>query len=523
MYQEIPLNKMPDNSLLFNEYLNNSNWRKNQLGYDFINLELDFKNRLEDLKKQSFDRLGLSRAIKKYMAEFGLSEKTNANLEKLKKPDCVCIVAGQQPALFGGPLYNFYKAITAIKIATQMGLKLGRPFVPIFWNGSNDHDVDESNRFYYLDKHRRMIKGSLSGVKSQTLDRMVIGKEVLTLKSKIENEMSRVDFLEEVWQILLPQNNDTIGGWQTRILNQLFGKDGLLILEPKILKEISPAPFAQLLEKEDSFIKQIKVNSENLKSKNYGIQVDTEVSSRLMVYQKDSGRYRLKKVGPNWTDGKQSWNNQELIEKSQNTDFDLTPDALGRPLWQDMIIPVAAYIAGPGEIAYFHQLKGCYELFGMKMPLILARESGTFLEKNHIKFMDHYKISNDQFYDFKKWSVVPINSIDSASEIPADLFENWRKKAFNPDEMRLFEKFKSKFEKLNQKFYENLHSNRKNNADIGNKQLQEWKDFIFPMNLTQERVYGLLPLMARHGTSVLQFLEKEPYHFGKHFIYTLND
>ena len=32
-----------------------------------------------------------------------------------------------------------------------------------------------------------MIKGSLSGIKSQTLDRMVIGKEVLALKSKIEN------------------------------------------------------------------------------------------------------------------------------------------------------------------------------------------------------------------------------------------------------------------------------------------------------------------------------------------------
>ena len=75
---------------------------------------------------------------------------------------------------------------------------------------------------------------------------------------------------------------------------------------------------------------------------------------------------------------------------------------------------------------------------------------------------------------------------------------------------------------MNKKFYEKIDSNRKNKMEIGNKQLQEWKDFIFPKQLTQERVYGALPIFARHGADALQFLENVPYEWGRHFIYTLN-
>ena len=523
MYQAIPLSQMPDTTRLFKEYLSNSDWRKEQLGYSLVNIEADILARHKVLAAQKFDRIGLSQIIKNYMADFGLSDQVDLSLEKLKNPDCVCIVTGQQPALFGGPLYNYYKAISTIKLAAQMEKKIGKPFVPIFWNASNDHDVEEANRFYYLDKHRRMVKGSLSGLSLKPLHSVFVGREILQLKSKIESEISRVDFLSDAWHKLLPQSEDSIGSWQTRILNQLFADKGLLILEPKILKSASRNALARLLNEEDRFIKQVQVNSEYLKNKDFQVQVEAEVTSRMMLYQKGVGRNRLQKKGDKWGHEQQDWSVASLIENNENLDFEMTPDALGRPIWQDMIMPVAAYIAGPGEIAYYHQLKGCYEIFGMKMPLILPREGGTIFEKNHLKLLTHLKIPKDQFFELKKWQRVPIEPKTSAFTIQPSVFENGQINANSPEELRLFEVFKAKLERLNQKFYEKLISSRNNRMAVGNKQLQEWKDFVFPMNLAQERVYGILPLLAKHGSLALEFLANEPYQWGNHFIYTFNE
>lgn len=523
MFQRIAQTQIPSNSKIFNQYLKDSNWRKEYFGFSFLNLEGDFLQRCKHLASQSFDRSGLSSEIKSYMMPLGISEKVNLNLEKLKNPDCVCIVAGQQPSLFGGPLYNHYKAITAIKIAEQMEAKIGKPFVPVFWNASNDHDIDEANRFYYLDKNRRLVKNSISSLNADPLDRVYIAKEILSLKNNLEGELSRVDFLDVVWQKLLPHPHDTIGTWQTRILNQLYSEKGLLILEPRILKNLSQNPFEKFLQKEDQFIHQIKENSEKLKNNNYEVQVDTHASSRMMLYQKQKGRARLTKQKDQWSLGKQNWTLSAMLANIKSPDLDLTPDALGRPIWQDMIIPVAAYIAGPGEIAYYHQLKDCYEIFGMKMPLILPRESGTIFEKNHLKFMNHYQVPLENFFEIKQWTKVLSSHAASNKELPLNIIKKWQESATNPEEAQIFERFKVKLEKLNRKYYERVTANRKNREEIGNKQLQEWKDFIFPMNLSQERVYGVLPLMARHGPSIFKDLEEKPYQWGQHFLLTMND
>ena len=462
MFQQIPQTQLPNHSKIFNRYLKNSNWRKEYFGFDFLNLKGDFLQRCKDLSLQSFDRNGLSRAIENYMEPFGISEKTNSNLEKLKNPDCVCIVAGQQPSLFGGPLYNHYKAISAIKLAEQMEAEIGKPFVPVYWNASNDHDIDEANRFYFLDKNRRLVKHTIANLQAQPLDRTSIANEIIPNKNKWEGEMSRIDFLDIAWQKLLPHLQDSIGSWQTRILNQLYSEKGLLILEPRILKDLSQNHFEKLLLKEDLFINQIKDNSEKLKNDNYEVQVDADVTSRMMLYQKQSGRIRLSRQKDQWVSGKQKWSLSSLLANINSSDFDMTPDALGRPIWQDMVMPVAAYIAGPGEIAYFHQLNGCYEIHGMKMPLILLRESGTIFEKNHLKFMNHYQIPITRFYEMKQWSNIPNAQVAANKELPFHIVKKWQESAVNPEEIQILERFKAKLDKLNQKYYEKVSANRKN-------------------------------------------------------------
>ena len=48
---------------------------------------------------------------------------------------------------------------------------------------------------------------------------------------------------------------------------------------------------------------------------------------------------------------------------------------------QEMLFPTLAFIAGPGEIAYWAELKQVFEHFSIKMPPIVPRLNITLLDR----------------------------------------------------------------------------------------------------------------------------------------------
>src|SRR5512139_303813 len=56
------------------------------------------------------------------------------------------VVTGQQAGLLGGPLFTLLKTLTAIRAARELTARHGRPFVPVFWSETEDHDLAEVNQ-----------------------------------------------------------------------------------------------------------------------------------------------------------------------------------------------------------------------------------------------------------------------------------------------------------------------------------------------------------------------------------------
>lgn len=67
------------------------------------------------------------------------------------------VTTGQQPGLFGGPLYSLYKALTAVRLAEDLEGLLARPVMPLFWVASDDHDWEEANHTFVVDGSNRLL------------------------------------------------------------------------------------------------------------------------------------------------------------------------------------------------------------------------------------------------------------------------------------------------------------------------------------------------------------------------------
>src|SRR6185437_7630146 len=57
----------------------------------------------------------------------------------------VVVTTGQQPGLFGGPVYTISKALSALAVADTLEQATGIPVAPVFWAATDDTDFREAS------------------------------------------------------------------------------------------------------------------------------------------------------------------------------------------------------------------------------------------------------------------------------------------------------------------------------------------------------------------------------------------
>ncbi len=106
------------------------------------------------------------------------------------------------------------------------------------------------------------------------------------------------------------------------------------------------------------------------------------LSSLLFLFDGNTGaRVPLKRTAEGgWHAARQNYSTTELLAILDTEPERLSPNALLRPVFQDSILPTAAYVGGPSEVAYFAQSQVLYErILGRTTP-VLPRLSATLIE-----------------------------------------------------------------------------------------------------------------------------------------------
>jgi uncharacterized protein YllA (UPF0747 family) len=137
------------------------------------------------------------------------------------------------------------------------------------------------------------------------------------------------------------------------------------------------------LERADELEDALLVRSQDLEAAGYHSQVlVTADHSLLFLIDSETGaRLPLRRTTDGeWKAGAHAYKTGQLLEILAAEPERLSPNALLRPIFQDTILPTAAYIGGPAEIAYFAQSEVLYTRILGRVTPVLPRLMATLVE-----------------------------------------------------------------------------------------------------------------------------------------------
>lgn len=317
----------------------------------------------------------------------GAPPEALAAAARLRDPDTIAIVTGQQAGLFGGPLFTLLKALTAMRLAERLSTEQHAPTVAVFWIDAEDHDWDEVSACGVLDtdlNFSEVALGRLPGAGEGPVARVHLDESIRTAIDGLAARLPATEFT--------PALLDTIGAaYQPgvsmveafgRLLDATLGPRGLIVFDAAdpSAKPLAAPVFAREVEQAGATPRLAADAGAALVARGYHAQV-TPALDHLALFRLDGVRTGIPlQQAP------------ALAERVRTRPAEFSPNVLLRPLVQDTLFPTACYVAGPNELAYLAQLHGIYDAFGVPMPLMYQRATATIVDSNTMRLLTRHDL-----------------------------------------------------------------------------------------------------------------------------------
>jgi len=356
-------------------------------------------------------RSRLAEALQAQAESFGACEAVFANIERLKN-GAAAVVTGQQVALFGGPLLTLLKAATAIRKAQEATKASGREHVPIFWLASEDHDLAEVDQVALLGKTSiETLTLSLKSARPVPVGALPVDggsdpglqhlEATLNQASELLGWAPITNLLRECYA-----PGATLASAFGRLLTKIFADFGLIVMDAasREFHAMGASVLRSALERADELEDALLVRSQDLEAAGYHAQVlVTSDHSLLFLIDVETGaRLPLRRTtNGEWKAGTRPYTTAQLLEILAAEPERLSPNALLRPVFQDKILPTAAYVGGPAEVAYFAQSEVLYSRILGRVTPVLPRLMATLVEPAIASTMATHEVQFPQALEAK--------------------------------------------------------------------------------------------------------------------------
>jgi bacillithiol biosynthesis cysteine-adding enzyme BshC len=432
------------------------------------------------------------------------------SLRKLAQPGTVAIVTGQQVGLFSGPAYTIYKAITAANVAQSLSAQ-GIPAVAVFWLATEDHDFEEVNHAWTFDAGHQPLKLAVPSPNDTNGRQRPAGGIVIEQPpvDQLAQALAAFPHGDEVIAMVREAypKGVTMGAGFRNLLKKLLAKLDLIYLDPldPAIRKISVPVVVKALEAAPELKQRLLARNRELEAAGYHAQVLIEEKTSLFFLLENGERVPLRRKDSEYGD---------LRDRAA----EVSPNALLRPVVQDYLLPTAAYIGGPAELAYFAQAEVLYDRLLGRMPVMMSRASFTLLEPRTAKLLKRYGMTvaqalvDEETLESRVARQHAPPAIMTAFDSTAGSIESAIGKLrreltpFDPTLTAALDKSRAKME------YQLAKSRRKIERELvrrderAESDAQYLANLLYPHRHLQERFYSILPFVAEHGLDLIDQL-----------------
>ena len=481
-------------SKLVNDYVEGKGTAQDFVQYT-PNLE-GYQAAMEGRKAHPINRVLLAEVLTTQYKFLRKEAAVNDNIALLKKDNTFVVTTAHQPNLFTGPLYFFYKIIHAIQLAATLKAQFPQDnFVPVYYMGSEDADLDEVGSFN--------IEGSKcqwNTKQTGAIGRMFVDDGLLKLIQQLEGYWASLPQGQTALGILKEayQKGKTINEATLYFVHAFFGSKGLLVLQPDDAQ--LKAAFIPVMEKEllTQFSNEAIQPTIMRLAKEYHVQ--TEGRSLNLFYLKDQTRARIEKQGDQYiiVDTAIRFTQSEIIAELHQYPERFSPNVILRGVYQETILPGIVFVGGGGELAYWMELKNVFQQVGVHYPLLQLRNSFLWINHKQAAQWKEMQFENqDLFKSLLELEIAFVNKhaketlhLTSQKESLVNLYTTIGNEAakvdptLGPHVEHLAQQAKAKLEALEKKM---VRAERRKQT-VAIQRIHRIKKELFPQDNLQERV-----------------------------------
>ena len=484
-----------------------------------------FQNNLSEMlsarSKTAVSREELAAILHRQTQQWTKSARVAENIDKLKNNNALAVVTGQQAGMLGGPLYTFYKIMTAVKYCQKLaGEYPDFQFVPVFWMEVNDSDFAEIATIHYLNKENDLKTLTAEENPAEQGWPIALRKVPEALKNwreEIDGDFHDTEFkTAAIERFFAPYQTSTLlKDAFAKLIAAFFAEYGVVIIDPSdaAVNRLAAPLYRKAVKQNAGLVEKLIRRSQVIEEAGYKAQIHVDSRQSLLFYTDAQNRRLRIDQGENGFvlhgDETRTFSAEELVSE-QNLSR-LSPNVALRPVLQDWLLPTAAYVGGPSEVAYLAQVAALYEAFEMPMPVVVPRHRMTLVESKIQKQIDKYGLDIAEILDNhpdyidrvfqKSVGQETFELLKTTNDTIAEALTKLETslKEMDPTLVASLEKTRNNIEgsfgKLNQKVTRSIEQNN----EIMLRQLEKVLLSLMPKNNFQERVFSVIYFSIKYG------------------------
>ena len=466
-------------------------------------------------------------------------EPTGLARERLERAaeNGIVVTTGQQPGLFGGPVYTWSKAIAVLALADTLERVCGMPVAPLFWAATDDADFAEASTTWIA------VPGGAEPITAEpiarvgtVLDAARLGDLSIPIARLIGATgsapfPSALDAVCAAYGAPPPgtverpdgaaRRDVTAGGAFVSLLRRILSPLGVSVMDSAhdaVRRRAFPV-LTRALERSQAIAHALDERSEAIVAAGFTPQV-SNVRGLSLVFAWNT-------PAPNAGDGAAPAgptkvrvpvaHARELAAKARPGE--LSHNVLLRPIVERTLVPSVAYMGGPSEIAYFAQTSAAADVLELPQPLILPRWSCTLIEPSAAALLARYGTSIEELHDphgpeTRLARAALPDAVREALDALAAAVESGAKKVEAADRDRLVAEavvegarahLSHRVSRLERRYL----AAAKRGAQAVQRDLATLRGALYPVGERQERVLNFIPFLARGGVALLEAMQGE--------------